>query len=135
MTKRRRQSPDRPRQRVPADDAASAKLWVKLRSLTAARIGLKRTGASLATGPLLDFQLAHARARDAVHEPFDAAHLAADLAELGGPILTVDSAAEDRQRYLMRPDLGRRLGQGAETELKPHAGRYDVGFVVTDGLS
>jgi ethanolamine ammonia-lyase small subunit len=135
MTKRRRQSPARPRQRVPADDAAWAKLWAKLRSLTAARIGLKRTGASLATGPLLDFQLAHARARDAVHEPFDAVHLAAGLADLGGSIVTIASAAEDRQRYLMRPDLGRRLAPGAEATLKPHAGRHDVVFVVTDGLS
>jgi ethanolamine ammonia-lyase small subunit len=135
MTKRRRQSPDRPRQRGPADDAAWAKAWAKLRSLTAARIGLKRTGASLATGPLLEFQLAHARARDAVHEPFDATRLAADLAGLGGPVLTVSSAAEDRQRYLMRPDLGRRLAPEAEATLKPHAGRYDVVFIVTDGLS
>src|SRR5215470_8973351 len=135
MTKRRRQSPDRPRQRVPADDAASAKLWVKLRSLTAARIGLKRTGASLATGPLLDFQLAHARARDAVHEPFDAVRLAADLARLGREVLTVSSAADDRQHYLMRPDLGRQLAPAAEATLAPHAGRHDVVFVVTDGLS
>src|SRR5262245_32991160 len=124
----------RPRQ-TPADDAR----WADLRRLTAARIGLKRTGASLATGPLLDFQLAHARARDAVHEPFDAARLAADLAadlvELAAPVLTVASAATDRQRYLMRPDLGRQLAPGAEAVLAPHAGRYDIVFVVADGLS
>jgi ethanolamine ammonia-lyase small subunit len=71
-------------------------LWVYLRSLTAARIGLKRTGASLATGPLLDFKLAHARARDAVREPLDEARLIAGLAALGLPMLAVASAAEDR---------------------------------------
>jgi ethanolamine ammonia-lyase small subunit len=92
---------------------------------------------------LLDFQLAHARARDAVHEPFDAARLAADfttdfaadLAELAAPVLSVASAASDRQHYLMRPDLGRRLAPGAEAMLAPHAGHYDIVFVVADGLS
>ena len=135
MTKRRRPSSDRPPRHTSAEDAR----WADLRSLTAAQIGLKRTGASLATGPLLDFQLAHARARDAVHEPFDAARLAADLAadlaELVAPVLTVASAATDRQRYLMRPDLGRRLAPGAEAVLAPHASRYDIVFVVADGLS
>ena len=131
MTKRRRSSSDRSPQRKPADDAA----WAELRKLTSARIGLKRTGASLATGPLLEFQLAHARARDAVHAPFDATRLAADMAGLGVPILTIASAAADRQRYLMRPDLGRRLAPDAEATLAPHAGHYDVVFVVTDGLS
>ena len=51
------------------------------------------------------------------------------------PVLQVASAAEDRQHYLMRPDLGRRLAPGAEAALAPHAGRHDVAFVVTDGLS
>jgi ethanolamine ammonia-lyase small subunit len=110
-------------------------LWAGLRRLTAARIGLKRTGASLATGPLLDFKLAHARARDAVHEPLEETRLAADLAGLGGPVLTVASAATNRSNYLMRPDLGRRLAPDSEATLAPHAGRYDVVFVVADGLS
>lgn len=109
--------------------------WSGLRRLTAARIGLKRAGASLATEPLLDFQLAHARARDAVLEPLDEARLAAELAGLGCPVISVASAAEDRQTYLKRPDLGRRLAADADAALAAHKGDYDVAFVVADGLS
>ncbi len=106
-------------------------LWAELRRLTAARIGLPRTGASLATGPLLDFQLAHARARDAVHAPLDEARLAADLACSGCRWLRSRARPRDRQRYLMRPDLGRRLTPDAEALLAAHADGYDVVFVVT----
>src|SRR5688572_32227615 len=91
--------------------------WDALRRLTAARIGLKRSGASLATAPLLEFQLAHARARDAVHAVLDEAGLEKDLMALGLPILTVASQANDRAQFLMRPDLGRQLSSGAESAL------------------
>jgi ethanolamine ammonia-lyase small subunit len=124
-----------PPDRSPHSARPDESLWADLRRLTAARIGLKRTGASLATGPLLDFQLAHARARDAVHEPLDEARLIAELSALNLPVLAVASAAEDRQRYLLRPDLGRRLAASAEALLAPYAGGYDIAFVVTDGLS
>ena len=50
-------------------------------------------------------------------------------------MLTIASAAEDQQSYLMRPDLGRRLAPDAEATLTPHAGEYDVVFVIADGLS
>src|SRR4051812_20611516 len=92
-------------------------LWAGLQKLTTARIGLRRAGASLATAPLLEFKLAHALARDAVHEALDEARLEADLAPLGLPVITITSAAEDRPRYLMRPDLGRRLAASAEAAL------------------
>jgi ethanolamine ammonia-lyase small subunit len=110
-------------------------LWADLRRLTAARIGLERSGASLATAPLLGFKLDHARARDAVHEPLDEARLVADLAGLDTMVLSVASAAADRKQFLMRPDLGRRLAPGAATTLAPHAAEHDVVFVVADGLS
>jgi ethanolamine ammonia-lyase small subunit len=118
-----------------ADEPTVPDIWNDLRKLSGARIGLQRTGASLATDPLLDFKLAHARARDAVHDELDETLLSADLAPLGIDVIGVASAAEDRQRYLMRPDLGRKLGAGDEIKLAPHAGHHDVTFVIADGLS
>jgi ethanolamine ammonia-lyase small subunit len=109
--------------------------WPALRSLTAARIGLARSGASLATEPLLDFRLAHARARDAVHEPLDVARLVADLSGHSLDVLTVASAAENRQQYLMRPDLGRKLASDTAAALAQRAGTYDIALVIADGLS
>jgi ethanolamine ammonia-lyase small subunit len=126
---------DDERNSVSKDHASGEDLWSGLRRLTAARIGLTRAGASLATRPLLEFQLAHARARDAVHETLDMGHLASDLSGLGPPVLEVASAVPDRQRYLMRPDLGRRLAPDSEATFAPHAAAYDVVFAVTDGLS
>jgi ethanolamine ammonia-lyase small subunit len=124
----------------PADRATPAhppgeNFWDGLRQLTAARIGLARSGASLATMPLLEFRLAHSRARDAVNEPLDVAQLSSALAGLSDPVLAVASAAETRPDYLLRPDLGRRLAAGADAALIPHAGRHDVVFVIADGLS
>jgi ethanolamine ammonia-lyase small subunit len=109
--------------------------WSGLRRLTTARIGLPRAGASLATRALLDFRLAHARARDAVLELLDEPKLVADVKSLGDVPLTVTSAAPDRQTYLVRPDFGRRLAPGAAATLAQHRGTFDVGFVIADGLS
>ena len=106
--------------------------WPGLRGLTAARIGLPRTGASLATPSLLDFRLAHARARDAVHASLDEPALGAALPP---PLLFVSSLAPDRATYLRRPDLGRSLDPAALTDLAPHAGSYALAIVLGDGLS
>jgi ethanolamine ammonia-lyase small subunit len=116
-------------------DRPPQEAWLRLRGLTAARIGLARSGGSLATAPLLEFRFAHALARDAVHAALDDARLAQDAASLGLPILTIDSAAADRRTYLMRPDLGRRLGPEAAASLAALAGAYDLAFALVDGLS
>ena len=101
--------------------------WGKLRGLTAARIGLARSGASLATRPALEFRLAHAQARDAVDTELDVARLTVDL----GGALCVGSAAPDRRTYKLRPDLGRVLAADAVLP----AVKADLAVVVADGLS
>src|SRR5271165_105537 len=99
-------------------------IWSSLRRLTAARIGLRRAGAALSTREILDFHMAHARARDAVHARLDMANLTADLSRLDAPVVSVASAAADRRTYLMRPDLGRCLNASAAAALTPHRGAY-----------
>ena len=91
----------------------TADAWQKLRGLTAARIALGRAGMSLPTAPHLEFQLAHARARDAVHAILDIEALADQLRQAGLEPLLLASAAADRTTYLQRPDLGRKLAPEA----------------------
>ena len=110
-----------------------------LRHLTPARIALGRTGTSLPTHAQLDFQFAHAQARDAVHLPFDHASLSAQLSERGRDSLLLHSAAADRHSYLQRPDLGRKLHDTSAQILRDYThanpGGVDVAVVVADGLS
>jgi ethanolamine ammonia-lyase small subunit len=110
--------------------------WQRLREYTPARIALGRAGVSLPTRPLLEFQFAHARARDAVHHPVDSAILQKQLTEKGHEAIVLHSAAADRQIYLQRPDLGRRLDRDSRRCLEARTREgYDVAFVIADGLS
>lgn len=113
----------------------SATPWTRLRALTPARIALGRAGVSLPTAPHLDFQLAHARARKAVHLALGAGALADETAGLGLRVLDLHSAAPDRATYLQRPDLGRRLDAASCAALPAPGGGCDLALVIGDGLS
>jgi ethanolamine ammonia-lyase small subunit len=124
-------------------------LSARLRSLTPARVAMQRAGNSASTREVLDFQLAHGRARDAVHAPLQPASLAAALRTLAtrdavglipliGPLL-LNSQAADRRTYLQRPDFGRRLNDASREQLRAtveSAGQgYGLAIVLADGLS
>jgi ethanolamine ammonia-lyase small subunit len=91
--------------------------WEGLRRFTAARLAL-------------------ARARDAVHRPLDTPALFADLRGLGLEVAELSSRAGNRQAYLLRPDLGRRLDPESATRVRGLGlAPPDLALVVSDGLS
>jgi len=94
-------------------------------------VALGRAGNGLPTTAHLDFQAAHAAARDAVHAALDVAALRAELSAAGLASIAVHSEAPDRRTYLLRPDLGRRLRDREALPSLPGA----MLFVVCDGLS
>ncbi|ONG52316.1 ethanolamine ammonia-lyase [Pseudoroseomonas deserti] len=105
--------------------------WSRLRQATPARIGLGRAGDAPPLQAVLDFQLAHARARDAVHTPLDIPGILAGLGDT--PHHIVHSRAVERGLYLRRPDLGRVLAEDSRAALP--AGQWDAVFIIADGLS
>jgi ethanolamine ammonia-lyase small subunit len=108
--------------------------WQALRRYTAARIALGRSGVSQPTASQLAFQLAHAQARNAVHRALDVDRLRQALGQLQLTNIALHSAAESRQVYLQRPDLGRRLHPDMHARLTGSLG-CDLAIVLADGLS
>jgi ethanolamine ammonia-lyase small subunit len=113
--------------------------WRILRRFTGARIALGRVDVSLPTAPHLEFQFAHAQARDAVHLPLDVEAIERKLIAHGYRSIRLHSAASDRPLYLQRPDLGRRLDEHSLLHLEDlfadRSATFDVAFVIADGLS
>jgi ethanolamine ammonia-lyase small subunit len=110
--------------------------WQSLSQFTSARIALGRAGMSLPTCATLEFQLAHALARDAVNIPLDFAKLEQRLTALGHQTLTLQTQAKNHSMYLQRPDLGRLLSASAMIRLEQEAQiQADAVVVVADGLS
>ncbi len=113
----------------------------RLRTFTPARVGLGRAGVSQQTRDVLDFQLCHAQARDAVHAQIDSSALQSAITRISNPAhplaaIRLHSAAPDRATYLQRPDLGRKLDDASSqalTRLDPAS--FDLALIVADGLS
>jgi ethanolamine ammonia-lyase small subunit len=106
--------------------------WQALRRYTPARIALGRAGPALPTQEVLEFGLAHARARDAVHRALDVDRLEQELKTGGYAPVRVASQASDRTTYLTRPDLGRRLDGESARRL---TGGAELVVAIEDGLS
>jgi len=105
-----------------------------LKAFTAARIGIGLVGSSVPLNHSLEFKLAHAHARDAVYSVLDAEGLSSSLKLFNLPVLHLHSKADNRARYLQRPDLGRKLNDASLDQLEDH-GNMDIVIIIADGLS
>lgn len=108
-----------------------------LKACTEARIFLGHTGNSLPTEDILQFQYAHAAARDAVYSTLSVPDLTATIyTELHLSCLALHSCASTREQYLKNPALGRQLHPDSVQRLGSHTPKgYKLAIVVADGLS
>ena len=110
--------------------------WIALRRFTQARIALGRAGHAVPTQALLDFQLAHAQARDAVQLPWNIDAFAGQLRDIGEETLILQTPVSSRSEYLRRPDFGRVLTEESRIRLRNlKASGVDVALIVSNGLS
>ena len=105
--------------------------YTQLRELSKARIALGNTGGSQSLKDVLQFQLDHAKARDAIYTKYNIEEIKAELSNFGLKIFKFKSKAKNREEYLKRPDLGKIL---AKAEVKKTSG-CDIIFNIVDGLS
>jgi ethanolamine ammonia-lyase small subunit len=108
----------------------------KIRLRTPARLLMGRSGGAYRTSTQLELRSAHAAARDAVRNDFDLEnHLGEELIQRFG-LFVVSSQARDKDEYLLRPDLGRKLSPPSRDELIARCSvNPDLQVLIGDGLS
>jgi ethanolamine ammonia-lyase small subunit len=110
--------------------------WKSLKAYTDARIALGKTGVSIPMAESLAFKLAHAHAKDAVYSSLNQGVLIDFLRNIHQPVVSLHSRASNRDIYLQRPDLGRRLADDSVRKLQQlQATPSDLCIILADGLS
>lgn len=104
--------------------------YYEMKRATPARLGVGRCGTRPLTATILRFRADHALAQDSVW-----GMLPGEFVERFA-LLPVQTQAADKDQYLTRPDLGRKLSEEGKKSLQTQAtGRAQVQIVASDGLS
>lgn len=104
--------------------------YLKVKQYTPARLGVGRAGARYRTETMIRFRADHAVAQDAVFSDVPEEL----IKEMG--FFSVQTMCKDKDEYLTRPDLGRKLGEEAEKTVREKCKKNPtVQIYVSDGLS
>ncbi|MEW6268642.1 MAG: ethanolamine ammonia-lyase light chain EutC, partial [Thermodesulfobacteriota bacterium] len=121
---------------APAAPARERTLEQAILERTPARVLVGSAGAAYRTATQLELRRDHAAARDAVRTEVDLhADLGADLVARWR-LFEARTGCRDKDEYLLRPDLGRRLDEASRVRVRAECPpRADLQVVVGDGLS
>lgn len=104
--------------------------YYELKQYAPCRLGIGKAGARYKTDPLLQFRAAHSAAQDAVFSDVD--HEFVD--NMG--LFTVQTQCDNKDVYLTRPDLGRKLNEeDAKIVAEKCKKNPTVQIYISDGLS
>lgn len=111
-------------------DPQDMEALLRMKRRTTARIGVGRAGPRLNTQTMLTLRADHAKARDSVFTDVDP-----KLLERMG-LFTVQTLCKDKDTFVTRPDLGRKLSPEAEATIRERCAKNpDVQIFAADGLS
>lgn len=111
-------------------DPVNGEAYYDLKQYAPCRLGIGKAGARYKTDPMLQFRAAHSAAQDAVFSDVDQEF----IDKMG--LFTVQTQCENKDVYLTRPDLGRKLDDEAVKTIKEKCKMNPtVQIYVSDGLS
>lgn len=111
-------------------DPQNGEAYYDLKQYAPCRLGIGKCGARYKTDPMLQFKAAHSAAQDAVFNNVDE-----EFIEKMG-LFTVQTQCDNKDIYLTRPDLGRKLSEEAVKTIKEKCKKSPtVQIYVSDGLS
>lgn len=112
------------------ENPENGEAYYELKQFAPCRLGIGKAGARYKTDPLLQFRAAHSVAQDAVFSDVDAEFVKRMN------LFTVTTQCDNKDIYLTRPDLGRKLStESAQTVKEKCKKNPKVQIFVSDGLS
>lgn len=118
------------REQYLVENPVNREAFADLKKNAPCRLGIGKAGARCKTRPMLQFQAAHSAAQDAVFSDVDPKV----LEELG--LFQVQTQCRNKDVFLTRPDLGRRLNEEGLRLIKERCRQNpQVQIYVSDGLS